>query len=77
MVKELLMHWPVVRQLLTHSDGTGVEAMSDRTRNLAPKHRAGEVARSVRPYFSLNLGRGIVCRKAAISNDCCAVRVSG
>ena len=50
MVKEILTRWPVVRQLLTHSDGTGVEAMSDRTRNLAPKHRDAQVSRSVCPY---------------------------
>src|SRR4030088_2465340 len=53
MVKEILMRWPVVRQLLTHSDGTGVEAMSDRTRNLAPKHRDAQVARSVCPYCAV------------------------
>ena len=46
MVKEILTRWPVIRQLLTHSDGTGVEAMSDRTRNLVPKHRDAQVARS-------------------------------
>jgi hypothetical protein len=44
MVKQILTHRPVVRQLLTHSDGTGAEAMSDRTRNLAPKHRDAQVA---------------------------------
>src|SRR6266850_2588830 len=57
MVKEILMRWPVVRQLLTHSDGTGVEAMSDRTRNLAPKHRDAQVARSVCPYCAVGCGQ--------------------
>ena len=47
MVKEILTRWPVVRRISTHSDGTGVEAMSDRTRNLAPKHRDAQVPRSV------------------------------
>ena len=57
MVKEILTRWPVVRQLLTHSDGTGVEAMSDRTRNLAPKHRDAQVARSVCPYCAVGCGQ--------------------
>src|SRR5258705_12469935 len=56
MVKKILMRWPVVRQLLTHSDGTGVEAMSDRTRNLAPKHRDAQVSRSVCPYCAVGCG---------------------
>src|SRR5882762_8018247 len=57
MVKEILTRWPVVRQLLTRSDGTGVEAMSDRTRNLAPKHRDAQVARSVCPYCAVGCGQ--------------------
>src|SRR5260370_6806830 len=57
MIKEILTRWPVVRQLLTHSDGTGVEAMSDRTRNLAPKHRDAQVARSVCPYCAVGCGQ--------------------
>ena len=57
MVKELLTRWPVMRQLLTHSDGTGTEAMSERTRNLAPKHRGADVARSVCPYCAVGCGQ--------------------
>ncbi len=57
MVKEILTRWPVVRQLLTHSDGTGAEAMSDRTRNLAPKHRDAQVSRSVCPYCAVGCGQ--------------------
>ena len=57
MVKEILTRWPVVRQILTHSDGTGVEAMSDRTRNLAPKHRDAQIARSVCPYCAVGCGQ--------------------
>jgi nitrite reductase/ring-hydroxylating ferredoxin subunit len=57
MVKELLTRWPVVRQLLTFSDGTGVEAMSDRTCNLAPKNRGAGVARSVCPYCAVGCGQ--------------------
>lgn len=57
MVKEILLRWPVVRQLLTHSDGTGLEAMSDRTCNLAPKHRDAQVTRSVCPYCAVGCGQ--------------------
>jgi formate dehydrogenase major subunit len=57
MIKDLLMRWPVVRQIVTQSDGTGAEAMSDRTRNLSPKHRGAEVARSVCPYCAVGCGQ--------------------
>jgi hypothetical protein len=50
MIKDLLMRWPVVQQILTQTDGTGMEAASDRTRNLLPKHHGAQVARSVCPY---------------------------
>src|SRR5262245_39977913 len=57
MVKELLTRWPLVRQILTRTDGTGAEAMSEGTRNLAPKHRDAEVARSVCPYCGVGCGQ--------------------
>jgi len=56
-IKDFVTGWPVVRQILTHSDGTGVEAMSDRTRNLAPKHRGAQAARSVCPYCAVGCGQ--------------------
>ena len=31
MIKELALRWPLVRQILHGADGTGPEAMSDRT----------------------------------------------
>ena len=57
MIKDLLTRWPVVRQILTHSDGTGAEAMSARTLNLAPKHLGAQVARSVCPYCAVGCGQ--------------------
>ena len=57
MVKDLLTRWPVIRQLLTRSDGTGLEAASERTRNLAPTHRGAQVARSVCPYCAVGCGQ--------------------
>ncbi len=43
MIKELFQRWPVVRQMQTGGDGTGPEAMSQRTRNLLPKNQDAEV----------------------------------
>lgn len=57
MLKEFLTRWPVVEQILTHTDGTGAEAMSERTHNLAPKHRGAQVARSVCPYCAVGCGQ--------------------
>jgi formate dehydrogenase major subunit len=57
MLKELLLRWPVIRQILSGSDGTGVEAMSARTRNLRPRHEAAAVARSVCPYCAVGCGQ--------------------
>jgi hypothetical protein len=68
MVKEILTRWPVVRQLLTHSDGTGVEAVSGRTRNLAPKHRDAQVVRSVCPYCAVGCGQLVYHKDVATQN---------
>jgi formate dehydrogenase major subunit len=57
MLKEFLTRWPVFRQILTHTDGTGLESMSKRTRELAPKHHGADVARSVCPYCAVGCGQ--------------------
>jgi formate dehydrogenase major subunit len=57
MVKDLLMRWPAVRQILTRGDGMHAEAMSDRTRNLAPKHHGAQIVRSVCPYCAVGCGQ--------------------
>lgn len=57
MIKDLLMRWPVVRQIVTKTDGTGAEAMSDRTRDLARRNRDADVARSVCPYCAVGCGQ--------------------
>jgi formate dehydrogenase major subunit len=51
------MKWPFLRQLLEGSDGTGREAMTDRTRALSPKNTGAEVARSVCPYCAVGCGQ--------------------
>ena len=53
----ILTRWPLIRQLLTRTDGTGAEAMSERTRRLRPKHDGAEVARSICPYCGVGCGQ--------------------
>jgi len=57
--KELLARWPVVKQIKTGGDGTGVEAMSGRTHNIGPRTAGAEVARSVCPYCGVGCGQVI------------------
>ena len=57
MLKDLLSRWPLVRQIQTGSDGTGVEAMSRRTRELLPKTHGADVARSICPYCGVGCGQ--------------------
>lgn len=56
MIK-LLARWPLIEQLRTGTDGTGIEAMTDRTRNLRPKTDGAEVARSICPYCGVGCGQ--------------------
>lgn len=57
MIREALRRWPLVRQILEGGDGTGTEAMSDRTRALRPKTDGTSVARSVCPYCAVGCGQ--------------------
>jgi formate dehydrogenase major subunit len=57
MLKDLLSRWPVIQQIKTHSDGTGPEAWSDRTRNLKPKTAGCQVTRGVCPYCGVGCGQ--------------------
>jgi hypothetical protein len=43
----LLGKWPLIRQIRERSDGTGLEAMSDKTRAMHARIDNAEVARSV------------------------------
>jgi formate dehydrogenase major subunit len=52
-----LMKWPLIRQILSGSYGTGVEAMSEKTRNLRPRHEGAEVSRSICPYCGVGCGQ--------------------
>ena len=57
MLAELLLEWPLIRQLRNGSDGTGADSMSDRTRTLRPKHEGAKVARSICPYCGVGCGQ--------------------
>ena len=57
MPRELLTRWPVVKQIQTGGDGTGVEAMSEQTHSLGPRTQGAEVARSVCPYCGVGCGQ--------------------
>ena len=57
MLAELLLKWPLIRQLKTGTDGTGAEAMSDATRELKPKTDGAEVARSICPFCGVGCGQ--------------------
>jgi formate dehydrogenase major subunit len=57
MLAELLLKWPLIRQLRGGGDGTGAEAMSERTRALRPKNESAEVARSICPYCGVGCGQ--------------------
>jgi len=54
---DLLSRWPLIRQIRTGADGTGAEAMSERTRRLLPKHHDAQVSRSICPYCGVGCGQ--------------------
>jgi formate dehydrogenase major subunit len=57
MISKLLNRWPLIQQLRNGSNGTGIEAMTDRTRNLRPKTDGAGVARSICPYCGVGCGQ--------------------
>jgi formate dehydrogenase major subunit len=57
MLRNLLSRWPVVKQFQTGGNGTGPEAMSERTRTLAPRIEGAKVARSICPYCGVGCGQ--------------------
>jgi formate dehydrogenase major subunit len=52
-----LDRWPLLRQIRDRADGTGPEAMSDRTRAIAARIEGAQVARSVCPYCGVGCGQ--------------------
>jgi len=53
----LLSKWPVIRQIRERADGTGMEAMSDRTRAMHARIDNAQVARSICPYCGVGCGQ--------------------
>jgi formate dehydrogenase major subunit len=71
MLKDLLSSWPLLQQIKTGADGTGPEAMTNRTRNLKPKFDGAKVARSVCPYC------GVGCGQLAFHKDGKLISIEG
>jgi formate dehydrogenase major subunit len=57
MLAELLLKWPLLRQIRDRADGTGPEAMSGRTLDLKPKTEDAQVTRSICPYCGVGCGQ--------------------
>jgi formate dehydrogenase major subunit len=57
-----LRRWPVIRQLIEGGDGTGVEAMTERTRTLGLRIADASVSRSICPYCAVGCGQLIFHR---------------
>ena len=53
----LLSKWPLVRQIRERKDGTGLEAMSDKTRAMHARIDDAQVARSICPYCGVGCGQ--------------------
>ena len=66
MLAELLLKWPLIRQLRGMSDGTGADAMSDATRSLRKKNDGASVARSICPYCAVGCGQLVYHRDGKV-----------
>jgi formate dehydrogenase major subunit len=56
-VRDLILSWPVLRQIANGADGTGPEAMTARTVALRPRNESADVARSICPYCAVGCGQ--------------------
>jgi len=68
MLAELLLKWPLIRQLRGQSDGTGADAMSDRTLALRKKNDGAQIARSICPYCGVGCGQLVYHRDNRVVN---------
>jgi len=66
VLAELLLKWPLVRQLRDRADGTGPESMTARTLMLRPKIDGAEVTRSICPYCGVGCGQLVYHRDGTI-----------
>jgi formate dehydrogenase major subunit len=65
-MKGFFQKWPLVQQILNRGNGTGVEAMSEKTRNLKARIQGTKVARSVCPYCAVGCGQLIHHREGKL-----------
>ena len=65
-VRNLISRWPLLAQIATGGDGTGVEAMTARTLALEPRNESSDVARSICPYCGVGCGQLIFHRDGKI-----------
>jgi formate dehydrogenase major subunit len=56
-IRDLISKWPVLKQIAAGADGTGPEAMTERTLALRPRNEDASVARSVCPYCGVGCGQ--------------------
>src|SRR5712691_3566660 len=68
---KLLNKWPLIRQIRGGADGTGLEAMSDRTRAMHARIDDAKVARSICPYC------GVGCGQLIYHNDGKLISIEG
>lgn len=66
MLAELLLKWPLVRQLRGGTDGTGADAMSEATRSLRRKNAGADVTRSICPYCAVGCGQLVSHREGRV-----------
>src|SRR5205814_288833 len=66
MFAELLLKWPLIRQLRDRSDGTGADATSDATHALRMKNDGADVARSICPYCGVGCGQLVYHREGKV-----------
>src|SRR5881296_1607663 len=62
----LLSKWPLIRQIRERADGTGLEAMSDKTRAMHARIDDAQVARSICPYCGVGCGQLIYHKKGKL-----------
>jgi formate dehydrogenase major subunit len=62
----LLSKWPLVRQILKRKDGTGLEAMSEKTRAMHARIDNAQVARSICPYCGVGCGQLVYSREGKL-----------
>ena len=57
VLRDWFSRWPLIRQIQSGADGTGPEAMSERTRKLEPKTQGAQISRSICPYCGVGCGQ--------------------